>query len=252
MAIKCKELVYTPINALSFRITGGTQTLTPHKIDNVIQSLEGSDGLNISLGLTIEVKKIKYNVNIIEETVAGKTIYYTISMSKRTKSSTFVMPMLSGTKDLYFWNRLFVNCFIATEEDKNCIALLYRWSSDPLFIKFEKALSKFSIFKRKYDPSPNYVMFIFDVPKKHLRNYKKFLKGQYSKFSTSYKGVLLDFHDAEVGEELGQILFKSPKRRKALEYKLDIELPEDSELLSIIDIEKETYNPEIYKLKKLL
>ena len=37
-----------------------------------------------------------------------------------------------------------------------------------------------------------------------------------------------------------------------MERKLDIELPEDSELLSIIDIEQETYNPEIYKFKKLI
>jgi hypothetical protein len=29
-------------------------------------------------------------------------------------------------------------------------------------------------------------------------------------------------------------------------------LPKESELLSIIDIEAETYNPDIYKLKKLL
>ena len=252
MAIKCKELVYTPINALSFRITGGIKTLTPHKINNKIHSLEGPKGLNLSLGLTIEVKKIKYKINIIEEVNVGKTTYYKMSMAKRTKASTFVMPMLSGNKDLYFWNRLFINCFIATEEDENCIALLYRWSSDPLFIKFEKALSKFSIFRRRYDPSPNYVMFVFNIPKKHLRNYKRFLKGEYSKLSSKYKKDLLDFHNASAIDELGQILYRDPKRHKALEYKLDIEIPEDSELLSIIDIKNETYNSEIYKFKKLL
>ena len=224
MAIKCKELVYTPINALSFRITGGIKTLTPHKINNKIHSLEGPKGLNLSLGLTIEVKKIKYKINIIEEVNVGKTTYYKMSMAKRTKASTFVMPMLSGNKDLYFWNRLFINCFIATEEDENCIALLYRWSSDPLFIKF----------------------------KKHLRNYKRFLKGEYSKLSSKYKKDLLDFHNASAIDELGQILYRDPKRHKALEYKLDIEIPEDSELLSIIDIKNETYNSEIYKFKKLL
>ena len=252
MAVKCKELIYTPINALSFRITGGTHLLTPNKENNIIQSLESPDGPIFSLGLTVEIKKRKYKVNIIEEIIINTTKYYTLSMAKRTKSSMFVMPMLSGNKDLYFWNRLFVNCFIATEEDKDCIALLYRWSSDPLYIKFEKALSKFPIFKRKYDPNPNYVMFVFDIPKKHLKNYKKFLNGKYSKFSMAYKKALLDFHDVSAGNELGQILFKDPKRRKALEYKLDLELPEDSELLSIIDMEKETYNPEIYKFKKLI
>jgi hypothetical protein len=252
MAIKCKELVYTPINALSFRVTGGVKTLTAHEVNGQIQSLEGPKGLNISLGLTLEIKNIKYKVNIIEKAFAGKTTYYKVSMAKRSKSSTFVMPMLSGNKSLYFWDRLFVNCFIATEEDKNCIALLYRWSSDPLYIKFQKALVKFSIFKRKYCPTSGYEMFIFDVPKKHIRNYKKFLKGQYSKLSSAYKNSLLEFHDAKIRDEIGQILYKDPKRHRALEAKLDIELPEDSELLSILDIEIETYNPEIYELKKLI
>ena len=171
-------------------------------------------------------------------------------MAKRTKSSTFVMPMLSGNRDLYFWNRLFVNCFIATNDHDNCIALLYRFSTDPLYVKFQRALSKFATFKDKYCPSSGYEMFIFGVPKKHIRNYNKFLRGEYSKLSSTYKKSLLDFHNATARDEVGQILYKDPKRRKALEYKLDIELPEDSELLSIIDIDKETYDSEIYKFKK--
>ena len=252
MAVKCKDLVYTQINALSFRISGGTHLLTPNKKNNIIQSLEGPDGLMFPLGLTLEIKKRKYKVNLIKEILINKVNYYTVSIAKRTKSSTFVMPMLGGHRDLYFWNKLFINCFIATEEDDDCIALLYRWSSDPVYIKFEKALSKFKYFKRRYDPNPDYVMFVFDIPKKHIRNYRKFINGKYSTFSQDYKFDILEFHDKELDDELGQILFKSEKRKKAMERKLDIKLPEDSELLSIIDIEQETYNPEIYNFKKLI
>ena len=95
-------------------------------------------------------------------------------------------------------------------------------------------------------------MFVFDVPRKHIRNYRKFINGKYSTFSQDYKFDILEFHDKELDDELGQILFKSEKRKKAMEYKLDIKLPKDSELLSIIDIEQETYNPEIYKFKNIL
>ena len=95
-------------------------------------------------------------------------------------------------------------------------------------------------------------MFVFDIPKKHVRNYTRFLKGKYSKFSKDYKLDILEFHDADIEDELGQILFLSNTRRTALEKKLGEILPENSELLSIIDINKETYNPEIYKFKKLL
>ena len=252
MAVKCKDLLYTPVDPLSFRITGGTHLLNAVKNNNVITALDNKDGTLISLGTTVEIKKKKYKINIIEEIAVKATKYYRLHIAKRTKSSNFIMPMLSGNKELYFWDRLFVNAFIKTPEDNDCIALLYRWSSNPLYIKFEKALSQFKNFRRRYDPSPDYVMFVFDIPKKHVRNYNRFLKGKYSKFSKDYKLDILEFHDADIEDELGQILFLSNTRRIALEKKLGEILPENSELLSIIDINKETYNPEIYKFKKLL
>ena len=252
MAVKCENLIYTPIDALSFRISGDTHALIPNIKNDIIQSLETSDGIMFPLGVTVEIKKKKYNVNIIEEVIIKKKKYYIISTAKRTKSSIFILPMLGGNRHLYFWNRLLLNCFIATEDNKECIALLYKWSSSPLFLKFEKALSKFRSFKKRYDPTPNCVMFIFDIPKPQKRNYKKFLRGQYSKLSSNYKIHLLEFHDKDMNDTLGQVLFKTEKRRQSLEAKLDVSLPEDSELLSIINVEDETYNPEIYKFKKLI
>lgn len=251
MAVKCKELVYTPLNAITFRITGGTKSLTPHKIDKKICSLEGPDGILFSVGTTTEIKKIKYKVNFIEKIIVGKTIYYDVHMAKRTKSSIFVMPMLGGNKNLFFWDRLFVNAFIETSEEKNCISLLYRWSSDPLFIKFEKALSKFKDFRKKYDPDPYYVLFVFDIPKNNKRNYKLFKEGKYSKLSKLYKLSILDFHDLEMDSEVAQILFQSPKRKKVMEDKLGVTLEDNSELLSIIN-EDEIFDLTKYKLNKLI
>ena len=252
MAVKCQELLYTPIDPLSFRITGGTHLLTTTKKGADIVSIENPTGTLLSLGTTLKIKKFKYKVNIIEEILVKTTKYYRVHIAKKTKASTFIMPMLSGNRELYFWNKLFVNAFIKTEEDNDCIALLYRWSSNPLYIKFEKALSKFKNFRRRYDPNPDYVMFVFDIPKKHIRNYDRFINGKYSKFSKSYKFDILEFHDADIEDEIGQILFKSEKRRKAMEKKFDVNFPIESELLSIIDIDKETYNPEIYKLNKII
>ena len=59
MGVKCKDLTYTIVNALTIRIGGGTKSLTAHKIDNVIHSLEGEDETQIcfTLGLTIELLK---------------------------------------------------------------------------------------------------------------------------------------------------------------------------------------------------
>ena len=254
MVVKCDNLVYTPINALTFKITGNTLCLNPVMKNDIIIALEGPEELKIQLGLTVEIKKIKYKVNIIEKVgnSIDRTLKYHISLAKRTKSSVFIMPMLPGNKQLYFWNKLFVNCFIATEEEEDCIALLYRWSTDLRYIKFEKILTEFATFKRRYDPTSNYVMFIFDIPPGYKREFRAFKMGKYSKFSRDYKLDILEFHNADIQDEIGQILFKSEERKQLLETKLNAILPEDSELLSIITIEEEKFDPEIYKLKKLL
>ena len=60
MGVKCNDLTYTIVNALTIRVGGGTRTLTAHKVDGVIHSLEGPEGVCISLGLTMEIRRIKY------------------------------------------------------------------------------------------------------------------------------------------------------------------------------------------------
>ena len=60
MAVKCEQLVYTPVSPLTYRISGGTSVLIPHKdSEGKIQSLEGPDGLNITRGLKTKIKRIK-------------------------------------------------------------------------------------------------------------------------------------------------------------------------------------------------
>ena len=173
MAIKCKELTYTPVNALTVRVSGGTSSLIPHKLNNKITSLEGLDGINIYLGLTTEIKKFRHKINIIEKVIKNDVIYYDLSTAVRTKSSTFILPMLGGERKLFFWNKLFMNAFVGIEDKKDCIVLLYKFSMDSLFLKFEKALQKFRSFSEKIDIDPYHVIFIFDIPKEHKKNYNK-------------------------------------------------------------------------------
>jgi len=246
MVVKCKQLTYTPINALAFKITGGTKSIMPHVIDNSIKSLESEDGIIQSLGIIAEIKRIKYKINLIEEKWHNNVLTYEVACAKRNKSSIFLLPMLGGDRHLYFWNQLFLNAFIGTEEDKDCIALLYRFSANPLFLKFEKTLTQFKTFIRKDDPTDGFVLFVFSVPPEHKDNYTKFINGKYSKLSKLYKVNLLEFHKYDVNSLIGQVIFKSEERKKELESKLGCELESSSELLSIIDIKNETFNPKIY------
>lgn len=251
MAVTCDKLIYTPTDALSFSITGGTKTITPLIDNGKIISLD-SPTSSIELGLTLEIQKQKYKVNLIEQKVLnGKTIYL-LSTAKRTKSSTFLFPMLGGNKSNFFWDRLFMNCFIATEKDSHCIALLYRWSADPMFIQFEKTLSEFPNFRRTYDPDTQTVMFVFDIPSEYEDDYTQYLKGGYSRLTTGYKQRILTFHGLQRNSEIGQILYKDDRRRERLSFKLGVRLHENAELLSIINFEDETFNPDIYKCHKTL
>lgn len=246
MAVKCEQLIYSPVNALTFQITGGTKVLEPHTVNGDIVSLEGPDGIIFSLGDIPKIKHFKYKINYIDKKITNNIISYQLTMARRTKASTFVMPMLGGTRRLFFWSKLFLNCFIKTEEDGYCVALLYRWSGDPLFLKFEKALAQFKDFSRVTDPSTNTVLFVFKVPNKAKDNFDKFRTGKYSKFSEEYKFDILRFHNVSDDSEISQILWQDAARREEMEQKLGCKLDPNSELLSIIDEDNETFNIEDY------
>ena len=246
MKVKCTKNILSPINALSFKMTGGTRSIKEHTQEDEIIALECSDDEVIALGDVVKVKDRDYKVNIIEKEEHKGVIIYRLSTDKRTKASMFVLPLFRGNRNLYFWNRLFLNCFIKTKENKYCIALLYRWSADPLFLKFEKAVSKFRDFKKVYDPTDNTIMFVFNIPKDLQKDFKYFIKGKYSKLSPQYKIDILRFHNQAVDSEIGQVLYKDPDRKYEMEEKLGVIFEDDTELLSIINIENETFKIENY------
>tara|TARA_R100000900_G_scaffold108076_1_gene83826 strand:+ start:2905 stop:3672 length:768 start_codon:yes stop_codon:yes gene_type:complete len=253
MAIKCTELTYTPINALAIRVSGGTTSLIPHKIDDRIISLESPEhGICVTVDSITEVKKFKYKINTIKKVVKNNVMYYDLLTATRTKSSTFILPMLGGERRLFFWNKLFMNAFTGIEDKKNCIVLLYKFSIDPLFLKFEKALKTFRSFSEKIDIDPYHVLFIFDIPKEHVKNYKKLKQGKYSEMDENYKFHILEFHGLEMNDQVAHVLWKSEKRRKAMEKKLDAKIDLNSELLTAIDFDNELYDLETYEIKKQL
>ena len=141
---------------------------------------------------------------------------------------------------------MFVNAFIGVENQHDCIGLLYRFSGSSVFLKFEQALKKFKSFKTVLDPSPYYVLFVFNVPVKFQNDYINFIKGKYSKLSPELKENILKFHGEDNNSSIGQILYKSKKRRLRLEEAVGESLPIDAELLDIPDLNIEIYDKDIY------
>ena len=246
MRVKCEEVMFKPINALTLRLSGGTTSVIPHLDKEEIVSLDLPNNITLSEGETIMIEKKPYKINIVEKTIERNKLYYDLKTAQRNKSSIFVLPMLGGNRHLMLYNKLLMNAFIGSDEDDNCIVLLYRFSRDPLFYKFEQALKSFSNFKRTYDPTPHFVIFVFNVPKGYRKDILKFKQGKYSKFTDIYKLKILDFHGLEVDSPVGQVLFRSDKRRFELEQKLGVILEKDSELFSIMEKKDEILNPNYY------
>lgn len=245
MKVSYKDLIISPKDTRTVAISGCTDRIKPKYFDGDIASLEYPN-LNVSIGQIFPVGKRKYKVNSIARRLVGSKIVYELSTGPITKSTLFVFPMLGGDKSLYMYDSLFVNCFISTSKYKNCVSLLYRFSGDTAFLKFESTLSTFDGFIESSDPSPEYVLFTFSVPSKYLKDYTHFVNGKYSKFSSAYKKQILDFHEFNKNGELAQILYKTNERKLRLEEQLGVKLPFTAELYSIIDAEEETFDPDDY------
>ncbi|MAN60941.1 MAG: hypothetical protein CMI60_03235 [Parvibaculum sp.] len=243
--VKCETVLFNPLNARTVRLTGGTKAINPHVFDAEIVSLEMPADVVISTGETISIKNRKYKVNFIDKLYKGNVLIYDLHVAKPNKSNIFILPMLSGERNLYFYNTHLVNVFIGTVQQKECIALLYRWSKDPLFLKFEAAIKQFRSYIDMEDHD-EYVLYLFNIPLGQKQNYKKFINGKYSELNTKYKTQLLKFHGMNIDSQIGQILFKSEKRKHRLETMLGCILSDEAELYSIIDPKKELFNPKNY------
>ena len=246
MGVKCKEVIYNPKAPLYFIISGGTLSIIPQYEEEDIVSLAMPDNYFIAVGDTIRIKDEPYKINIINKIEEKGIISYHLKTAERTKTSIFILPMLSGNRNLFLYDTHLINAFIGVEDIKDHLVLLYRWSEDPFFAKFDLALRKFPTFIKAFDPGPNHTVYIFEIPDKYLKEFVLFKEGKYSKLADEYKLKILEFHHMSADSALAKILFKSFERKAELEKKLDAELPEDSELLSIIDLKTEILNLKYY------
>jgi len=246
MTVNGTKISFETISASSIRILGNTEDIVPYYYDTELLSLELPEGKKISIGETVKIKKVPYKINIMDSVIIDDELFYDLKVAVPTKSSLFALPMLGGNRELLFYDTLLVNTFIETEEDENCIALLFINSSTLVFKKLCDTLIKKKSFRRVYEPSKYHIMFVFNVPYREKSNYKAFKAGKYSEFKDAYKLQILDFHRYDINGSMGQVLFKSKDRREKMEIELNADIPKDSELYSILTQEDETFNENYY------
>lgn len=251
----CTDIQFTPVNGRTVRLTGDLSKCEIEKIQDVIISVtckfQDCD-YKIKLGDTIRPNvKSPFRVNLIRPLVVdGELFAYDLSVGRLTDSSIFILPLMGMNRKLMLWDSLFVNAFVATPDDTDCIALLYRFSGEPKFTKFESALCSFRNFRTRLDPDPYHVLFVFDVPDDAKDSYNSYKEGKYSKIDDIWKLRILEFHDFDIDGHTGKILFQAPSLRDQLEKELDVTLPKDAELHSKPNLDIEIYDPEYYSPRK--
>lgn len=249
------KIVFTPVNGRTIRMSGSVADYS---------RVYDEDGKTITAlvkgQLSHPIKSIvrartknPYKVNHITPLYNAVNLLagYDLSVAKATKSSIFLCPMFGGRRELFCWNNLLVNAFCAVPNEENVIALLYRFSGDPMFVRFEAALQNFRTFKYKIDTDPYHVLFVFDVPEESQASYSHFVNGRYSEIDDIMKLKILDYHGFNMDGSTAKILFKSPSLKRELEEQLDVTIPEENELHSPPNLNEETFDPEHYYTGKL-
>ena len=245
--VKCDIPSFDIIGAGHIRISGGTNLIKPHYFENELVSLEFTNGKVISKGEHLTIKNKPYKINLINRTKRKGILFYDLKTCNRNKSCLFVTPMLGGTKSLWFYNKSLINTFIGIKDElEDKIVLLYKTSKDPLFLKFIYTIQKFKAFEEIRDLDKDHLIIIFNIPKIHKKNFLKFKNGKYSQLSQLYKLKVLAYHNMSVEGIIGQILFKSKKRKRKLEKMIGMELPDGAEVYSVPNPKTELLNTNYY------
>ena len=241
------------VNQRVVRLSGDIGQFTPIlNEEQEIIALQGSE-LSYNIGQIIKPRaRYPFKINHIMKVSSnyGVPSAYDLVYAKQNLSSIFAAPLLGGKRDLFLWDKNFINAFIATQDETDIIAMLYRFSGEPLFLKFEAALCSFRTFKYKLDTDPYHVLFVFDVPESSQSSYEHLVNSRYSEMDDLIKLKILEYHGFNMDGQTAKVLFKSASLKEELENKLDCIIPKENELHSALDMGQEVFNPDYYHTPK--
>jgi len=161
---------------------------------------------------------------------------------KKTKSYTYILPMMA---DILMYKPQIANVFIKDKEYPQYdgkLFILYKYSGEREFIKYEEKLKSHPLYVNAYDPDTQHVMMVFNVPEKDKLNYFRFKDSQYSKFSEAYKKKVLSFHRISKEHPVFHVLYRTEVGYKSLEHIIGQPVPRNQEAGSLINLAAETYS----------
>lgn len=171
----------------------------------------------------------------------------------KNKSTTYLFPLINDILniDFEFFKNYITNTYVFSNKyENNYFYLEIDFDFKiPEFIEEEERLRNFDIYIDSIDLNEDKVLYVYEFPKSYIYEYNKYLEGKYSEFKIDAKTKILKFYNKlfgvnEVGinklNNIKYVLFKDKILKQKLEEKLNVSLPDNAELSSILDIDEET------------
>jgi len=210
-------------------------------------SYEGKVDFKINQELEFKLGVIKsiFNIQSIDkdDTIPGR---YYLSCSKVNLTSWFILPLLTSNfnqrREWFGWKTFMINSYL--DKDLKKVVLLYRYFPTSYYTEQEARLITHETYIDFNDPNTYSVAYTFHLKEQHYKDVEMFIQGKYSSISDVGKNKIFNFHssaESRLKQEMKDILTKSDSRKKALEDKLGMKLPDNVDLKSKSDLTKEIY-----------
>jgi hypothetical protein len=131
---------------------------------------------------------------------------------------------------------------------RNHIFVLYKFSGNRPFLKYEDSIRENNLFELSYDPDKIHVMMVFRVPTKNKLDFFQYKQSKYSEMSRNYKAKILQFHKVNKQHILYHVLNRTEEGYRILEQEIGAigEVPRGQEVSSALNMSKEVYGPDKY------
>lgn len=104
------------------------------------------------------------------------------------KSRTYFLPLVDEQVNFKF-DESMLNTYLSCEEGDDIFCVMYRWSSDPEFLRFEGEMMKNHLYVGHSDYGDR-VVYKFRLSRLMKIEREKFIKGEYTLFSEENKDLI--------------------------------------------------------------
>lgn len=149
------------------------------------------------------------------------------------KSLTYFLPMVD-TQVHFNHLHLMRNCYLSGDGKEGEFSVLYEWSSNPIYIAWEKELMENHLYVGHEDYN-TMVLYKFRLSKEMREARDLFINGKYSMFIEKHKEAINDFlkrRNASNRNKINKILNRDESLRLEMNEKLKVKIDPNSELSS--------------------